>query len=223
MKPPIYLYYEIDNYYQNHRTYIKSRNNPQLNGQYQTMDQLNETCAPMITNQDIGYGGKLAADGITILDPNAPAIPCGIIAATLFNDTFALTDAENNNVPLDSTQIAWPTDVNDKFNNYNLSQQWLDMEDPHFIVWMRTAGFSNFRKLWASINQSLPAGNVTFTITNNYPVSGFDGNKGLVLSTVSGFGGKNIFISSVYLITGGVCMAFAFAFFFKSKHARKSD
>jgi hypothetical protein len=33
-----------------------------------------------------------------------------------------------------------------------MSQQWLNVEQEHFIVWMRTAGLPNFRKLWGKIN-----------------------------------------------------------------------
>lgn len=33
MKPPIYVYYELDNYYQNHRRYVKSRSSLQLLGE----------------------------------------------------------------------------------------------------------------------------------------------------------------------------------------------
>ena len=46
--------------------------------------------------------------------------------------------------------------------------QWLDMEDgkfhlflifiEHFIVWMRTAGLPNFRKLWGKIEEDLTEG-----------------------------------------------------------------
>jgi len=33
MKPPIYVYYELSNYYQNHRRYVKSRSSLQLRGE----------------------------------------------------------------------------------------------------------------------------------------------------------------------------------------------
>ena len=32
MKAPVYVYYELDNFYQNHRRYVKSRSDSQLSG-----------------------------------------------------------------------------------------------------------------------------------------------------------------------------------------------
>ena len=32
VKGPVYVYYQLDNFYQNHRRYVKSRDNSQLNG-----------------------------------------------------------------------------------------------------------------------------------------------------------------------------------------------
>ena len=32
------------------------------------------------------------------------------------------------------------------------SKQWWDMRDEHFVVWMRTAGLPNFRKLWGHLS-----------------------------------------------------------------------
>ena len=58
---------------------------------------------------------------------NAVANPCGVIAATIFNDTYNLT---NNASPINilSTGIAWPSDII-KFKNSNASQMWYDVSD----------------------------------------------------------------------------------------------
>ena len=55
---------------------------------------------------------------------------------------------------------------------------------------MRTAGLSDFRKLWGKIDTHLQPGNYTFTISNNYNPSTFAGAKNIVLST-SGIKKKN--------------------------------
>ena len=49
-------------------------------------------------------------------------------------------------------------------------KQWLNVEDEHFMVWMRTAGLPNFRKLYGKIEKNLPAGKYDLKITNNYDV-----------------------------------------------------
>lgn len=44
---PVYVYYTVDNFYQNHRRYVKSRSNAQLLGQYQTLENINTVCDPI--------------------------------------------------------------------------------------------------------------------------------------------------------------------------------
>jgi hypothetical protein len=44
----------------------------------------------------------------------------------------------------------------------------------HFMVWMRTAGLPEFRKLWGRIETQLPAGNYLININNSM----------LILSTI---------------------------------------
>ena len=36
MKAPVYFYYKLENFYQNHRRYVKSRNDDQLAGKVLT-------------------------------------------------------------------------------------------------------------------------------------------------------------------------------------------
>lgn len=67
---------------------------------------------------------------------------------------------------------------------------------------MSTAGLPQFRKLYGKISEDLEAGDYEVTIVNNYDVSTFDGQKKVVLSTTSVFGGKNKFVGILYVIVG---------------------
>ncbi len=49
---PVYVYYQLDNFYQNHRRYVKSRSFAQLQGTYLTTDKLTD-CDPIIKNRDL--------------------------------------------------------------------------------------------------------------------------------------------------------------------------
>lgn len=219
MKAPVFVYYELDNFYQNHRRYLKSRDSDQLNGQIKTVDQLDD-CDPIITNRDGGF--TVAFDGTTALNPDAAANPCGLVAKSLFNDNFG-TNLENTGTgtlyDIDETGIAWESDVKNKFKAPPNAEtiQWTDSTNEHFIVWMRTAATPDFRKLWGKINQDLEPGNYRVLITTEYDVSSFDGKKFFILSTANAFGGKNYFLAIAYLVVGGLALLAAILFFVKDK------
>ena len=88
-----------------------------------------------------------------LLDPQGPAFPCGLIAKTFFTDTWVLKDGLGAEIPINKEGIAWKSDIDHKFNNTqdHYDDQWLDVEREDFIVWMRTAGLPNFRKLYGKI------------------------------------------------------------------------
>jgi hypothetical protein len=96
------------------------------------------------------------------------------------------------------------------------------MEDEHFIVWMRTAGLPNFRKLWGRIESDVLPGNYQMDIVNLYDVSLFEGKKTFVLSTTNALGGKNYFLSICYLVVGSLCIVFAVIFFIAFMRKRNS-
>lgn len=129
---PIYVYYQLDNFYQNHRRYVKSRSNQQLMGNNIEADLLDD-CDPIRKNLDLGI--TLSIDG-TKLDPEAAAFPCGLVAKSFFNDTFSLqrdTDGEITTINIDQSNIAWESDRLYKFKNLQSSDwqkiQWMDVED----------------------------------------------------------------------------------------------
>mmetsp|Transcript_21833 Transcript_21833/g.22010 ORF Transcript_21833/g.22010 Transcript_21833/m.22010 type:complete len:358 (-) Transcript_21833:289-1362(-) len=185
---PLYVYYELENFYQNHRRYVKSRSPYQLMG-LDGADPETE-CDPLVYN------------GTTLL------YPCGLIANSLFNDVISLSSVNHT---LDSGSISWPSDRKVKFkqpegfkkalvvdgqsctqalgvpvnqckSTVYKGQNWYyfypnddstqylyesfpqiinpieGVENEHFIVWMRTAGLPTFRKLYGKIRSDFKEG-----------------------------------------------------------------
>ena len=157
LKPPVLLYYRLTNFYQNHRRYVKSLDSNQLKGQAKKNSSLG-SCTPLDTDDD----------------GNA-YWPCGLIANSIFNDSFTnpvqlnVHDSSALNVTYNMTEkgISWnsdkdlyaptkyhPEDIRPPPNwhlryqdNYT-SENLPDLKsDEAFQVWMRTAGLPNFSKL----------------------------------------------------------------------------
>jgi hypothetical protein len=205
MQAPVYFYYRLDNFYQNHRRYVKSRNDLQLQGQSVSAYSSLTDCDPIISQ-----------DGSQ--NPDQFYNPCGLIAASMFNDSFVLFQG-NTTIPLRKQGIAWPSDVKNKFHNPPANAPGIrtipDFEDEDFIVWMRTAGLPNFKKLYRIIDTSLDPGTYQVQIQNNYPVSAFGGKKYVVISTTSWIGGKNPFLGWAYIVVGVICFVQGVAFALK--------
>ena len=174
--PPVFLYYRLTNFFQNHRRYVKSFDAGQLSGQN---NSVLGNCPPLATN-----------------DTNQKTIyPCGLIANSIFNDTINSPQgiSNNQNYTMTNENIAWPSDV--KLygrNSYDLEKitpppywapRWgtagYTTENPppdlttywEFQVWMRTAGLPSFSKL-ALRNDTTAMGQGTYRIevySGSYP------------------------------------------------------
>ena len=224
MKKDIMVYYELDNFYQNHRRYVKSRNNDQLKGKKVSDKTLEDDCDPVVTNSEMGKTKNIYNED---LEPNEIAVPCGLIAKSYFNDNFNLYDSNGNVIEINQNNIAFKADKENHFkNSQDPNKQWINMTDEHFIVWMRPAAFPNFRKLWGRIYQDLKEGEeLILKITNKYDVSGFKGKKYFILSEINKLGQNNILMGGCYIIVGGssIILALIFSIGYNIKKNREKE
>lgn len=230
MGAPVFMFYRLTNFYQNHRRYVQSFNEDQLNGKAITAKKLksNDDCKPLITDKETGKA----------------YYPCGLIANSLFNDTFhspiqlnaPSSNSDNKTYEMTDKGIAWSTD-RDRFKKtkYNPDDvvpppNWKKMFPKGYTKdnmpdisewealqnWMRTAGLPKFSKLaLRNDDDDLKSGRYTVDIGLNFPVLEYDGTKSLVLSTSTVIGGRNPFLGIAYLVVAGVCLVLGIIFLIK--------
>ena len=202
---PVFVYYQLDGFFQNSRRYVKSKNVEQLMGKTDST----ENCDPVETNEKAGFLKSIEGNDL-IASENA--IPCGLMAKTFFNDSFIFS-IDNVIIEVDISDMAFDKDKELYTQNLDKSKQWHDLTDPHFIVWMRPAGLPNPKKLWGKINRKLKKDEIiNITISNNYNVSAYNGTKKIILSNATALGGKNKFLGISYIVVGALSLICAIFF-----------
>lgn len=173
MGPPVLFYYQLTNFFQNHRRYVSSFDADQLVAKsgYTTADS---ECSPLQKDSS----GK-------------PYYPCGLIANSVFNDTFSnLTSVGTSGgnytmfekgiawdsdkslykkTGLDPSSIAVPPNWAVKYpGGYSEANPPPDIsQDEHLIVWMRTAALPTFSKLYMRNDaDKLTKGTYQLNVTN---------------------------------------------------------
>ena len=101
---PVFVYYQLDGFYQNSRRYLKSKNIDQLRGKTDST----EDCEPAETNDQMELNTSVSIDGTPLVGSNK-AIPCGLMAKTFFNDTYTFS-INNESIVVDSSDIAFDKD-----------------------------------------------------------------------------------------------------------------
>jgi len=106
---PLYVYYGLENFYQNHRLYVKSQSVDQLKGNAITdITSVESQCSPAVYTN--GVPGAPYVD--TPTEGYKLLYPCGLIANSMFNDKITLARPQL----MDETGIAWESDFK-KFVN----------------------------------------------------------------------------------------------------------
>lgn len=218
MEAPIAVYYEIHNFYQNHRRYVMSRSNEQMEDKKDFKDKSDiDSCKSAQTIKEMKYKGETGNNNVFNEDNGDKiAYPCGLIAKSYkyFNESFTLKK-DNNVLQINENDIAWKKDKElfKNLTNPEHSVQWQSLSNEHFIVWMRPSPFPDFRKLYGRINENLEKGKYTLTIDRTYSnIETKDKiEKYFVLTTLNKFGGKNYFLSITYIVFGSICILLTIA------------
>lgn len=89
------------------------------------------------------------------------------------------------------------------------------MDDERFIIWMKLAPFSHFRKPWGVIDKNLSAGKYNVIIENNWDTKKFKGSKSFVITTTNVYGGRNLFLGYSFIVVGALSLLSGILFGFK--------
>lgn len=224
---PIYVYYQLENFYQNHRIYVHSRSPKQLSGEF-TYHQEQETgetaqrfpgCYPAECEEGTGID--------TV--PCQVMYPCGLVAQSNFSDVITMVDSKGGVVPFQDNDLAWPSDKElfhkpggdqPVFNKGPFKGNLIDVTQDRFKIWMRVAGMPKFRKLYGRID-SLPKGDYSLKIANHFNTVEFKGRKYVIFATMGWLGGRNTFLSFSFLSGGTICLLIAVFFFLKDQQQKR--
>ena len=212
MKSPIMIYYQIDDFRENHRFYMDNKSDKQLKGEEVSKSDLEKSgeCENSL------YIGDFREYGMSTISPSLDdddiAFPCGLKAKSFFQDEIDEFKIFEKEVELTTENIAYKKDI-DTFSKIEFDQNkhWTDMTKEQFMIWMRVSPFENPRKLWAKIKDTDIKKDSTITIKIT-PKSLFTFDKYIILSTRNVFGGKSSFLGICYIVFGGLCLLSAVIF-----------
>ncbi|KAL2257376.1 hypothetical protein VTK26DRAFT_254 [Humicola hyalothermophila] len=220
LKPTISFFYHLENFYQNHRRYVNSFNAKQLLGEPVDGKTINDsTCDPITYGKD----GKIV-------------YPCGLVANSIFNDTFSQpvllsvrgSNQFNQTYNMTTKGVAWPGlkelygETQYKLDEIVPPPNWERRyngsytennpppnlkDDEAFQNWMMLAAAPNFYKLYQkNENETMVAGQYQIDIESNYDTTVYNGRKAFVITTISTMGSRNIWPGIIFLIVGGICL-----------------
>jgi hypothetical protein len=102
MPGPVYFYYTLTNFYANHRRFVNSRSDSMNRGTFDESDPTLRKAGSVLVEACEGFN-YYTANGTS---NRIVYYPCGLIARSLFNDTFLLLDSNKTTVPWSKKGIA---------------------------------------------------------------------------------------------------------------------
>ena len=198
LNPPIYFYFELDNFYQNHFRYAGSNSFEQLQGKY-VEDPTG--CEPISTEKE-------SPDS----DHKITYAPCGLASRYMFNDSYILPET------FTEQGIAWPEQINKSIflpnSRYSDTARWMRRQssvnpsiyvnetlNEHYLNWMQTSHRRHFKKLYAVNNGTkVASGPFTVIINCNYDSSLYKYKRYVSLMKPGNLGGKNQMIWVLNLV-----------------------
>jgi hypothetical protein len=92
LKAPVYLYYGLDNFFQNHRRFTNSKSDAQLAGGHVTPKSIASLTSPLTFPGEIRHEDNrtITIDQRTFAFKDIVYTPAGLIPWSMFNDTFEL-------------------------------------------------------------------------------------------------------------------------------------
>ncbi|KAL0239437.1 hypothetical protein GEMRC1_009545 [Eukaryota sp. GEM-RC1] len=132
IKAPVYIYYELSNFHQNHRRYISSFSKSQLFDSSPSLSSLKSDCEPLVKGDD----GEVL-------------LPCGLLPNTIFNDSFVFSQ-DSKVLELDHDAAIWKREE----GKYTAESD-LDLSHPLFISWMKPFLVNKIRRLFGVIHDDV--------------------------------------------------------------------
>ncbi|CRG97308.1 conserved Plasmodium protein, unknown function [Plasmodium gallinaceum] len=226
MKKPVYIYYKISNFYVNYKTFLSDESHSLLKESrckyIKTLEDLyNYRCVNNIQtlpeiNSYVDKSGKKEnkkcdISSISIEEKNKRIFPCGLVAASIFNDKIDLS-FKSESFHIDKFSILNHFDFlvyikkHKDFSNYNI---WINGFSPEYKNWTRSPMTSSFIKPYGVINQDLKAGHnykIAFT-QNTWPSKEWNAKKSFQLISLGVIGNSTFelaysffLISLIYII-----------------------
>ncbi|KAK7751906.1 alkylphosphocholine resistance protein lem3 [Diatrype stigma] len=225
LKAPVLFYYSLQNFYQNHRRYVQSFYDSQLLGNPVTVaDVEGSLCEPLETDE----AGRAY-------------YPCGLIANSMFNDTYSplvllnvpgesnFQDRAINNATyiMTSEGIAWDSDkelykktqitdydtiVPPKYWQIRYPNGRYTTEHPPPDIGADEHFMVWMRTAGLPDFSKLYARNNTHPLVPDFRSEVYSGKKRILFTELSVMGGHNNFLGILWLVVGGFCILLAVVF-----------